>query len=83
MDQSQDADLKRCFGRAEKIIDCDWEFLSKLKTLKEPHDSMPRLVDLLRYLTTPGVEDIWVLLDIKVSLFPLYLPLFSCRLTEI
>ena len=64
----QDKDLKRCFGRNEKLIDCDSEFLTKLKTLKEPHQSMPRLVDLLEYLAQPGLEDIWVLLDIKVSL---------------
>jgi hypothetical protein len=59
--------LKRCFGRDEKLIDCDYEFLSKLKTLKEPHESMPRLADLLEYLAQPGLEDIWVLLDIKVG----------------
>jgi phosphatidylglycerol phospholipase C len=29
---------------------------------------MPRLEDLLEYLATPGLEDIWVLLDIKVLL---------------
>jgi hypothetical protein len=29
---------------------------------------MPRLKDLLEYLATPGLEDIWVLLDIKVPL---------------
>jgi hypothetical protein len=61
----QDKDLKRCFGREEKIIDCDYEFLSKLRTLKAPHESMPRLADLLEYLAQPGLEDIWVLLDIK------------------
>jgi tubulin gamma len=60
--------LKRCFGRPEKIIDCDYEFLSKLRTLKEPHDAMPRLVDLLEYLKQPGLEDIWVMLDIKVCI---------------
>lgn len=27
---------------------------------------MPRLKDLLEYLTTPGLENIWVLLDVKV-----------------
>ena len=27
---------------------------------------MPRLIDLLEYLAQPGLEDIWVLLDIKV-----------------
>lgn len=59
--------MKRCFGREEKIIDCDYEFLSKLRTLKEPHEPMPRLADLLEYLAQPGLEDIWVLLDIKVS----------------
>jgi tubulin gamma len=37
-----------------------------MKTLKEPHESMPRLVDLLEYLAQPGLEEIWVLLDIKV-----------------
>jgi len=58
--------LKRCFGRPEKLIDCDYEFLSKMKTLKEPHESMPRLADLLEYLAQPGLEEIWVLLDIKV-----------------
>jgi hypothetical protein len=63
---AQDKDLKRCFGRDEKIIDCPYEMLSKLKTLSEPHESMPRLADLLGYLAQPGLEDIWVLLDIKV-----------------
>lgn len=29
---------------------------------------MPRLKDLLEYLATPGLEDIWLLLDIKVLL---------------
>ncbi|KAL1593435.1 gamma-tubulin [Nothophoma quercina] len=64
---SHDKDLKRCFGRKEKLIDCDYEFVSKLKTLKEPHESMPRLADLLEYLAQPGLEDIWVLLDIKLD----------------
>jgi glycerophosphoryl diester phosphodiesterase len=64
---SHDKDLKRCFGRQEKIIDCDYEFLSTVRTLKEPHEPMPRLVDLLEYLAQPGLEDIWVLLDIKVG----------------
>jgi len=68
----QDPDLKRCFGRTEKIMDCDWEFLSKLKTLREPHDSMPRLVDLLEYLAKPELERIWLLLDIKVGIYRLH-----------
>ena len=64
---SHDKDLKRCFGRKEKLINCDYDFVSKLKTLKEPHESMPRLGDLLEYLAQPGLEKIWELLDIKVS----------------
>ncbi|KAH6683033.1 putative glycerophosphoryl diester phosphodiesterase [Halenospora varia] len=63
---SHDATLKRCFGKDEKIIDCDWSYLKTLRTLKEPHEPMPRLKDLLEYLASPGLEDIWVLLDIKV-----------------
>jgi hypothetical protein len=31
---------------------------------------MPRLSDLLEYLASPGVEDVWVLLDIKVRIRP-------------
>lgn len=34
---------------------------------------MPRLIDLLEYLAQPGLEDIWVLLDIKVRLKRLWL----------
>jgi tubulin gamma len=78
-DCSQDKDLKRCFGREEKIIDCDYEFISKLRTLKEPHEPMPRLADLLEYLAQPGLEDIWVMLDIKVSrLVDLYSHMLTC-----
>ncbi|KAI8943183.1 hypothetical protein NX059_001212 [Plenodomus lindquistii] len=64
---SHDKDLKRCFGREEKIIDCDYEFLSGLRTLKAPHESLPRLADLLEYLAQPGLEEIWVMLDIKLD----------------
>lgn len=64
---SHDKTLKRCFGRDEKLIDCDWEFISKLKTLQEPHEPMPRLADLLEYLAQPGLEDIWLMLDIKLD----------------
>lgn len=34
---------------------------------------MPRLLDLLHFLATPGLEETWLLLDIKVQtiLFPL------------
>ncbi|KAI9791682.1 MAG: hypothetical protein M1833_001348 [Piccolia ochrophora] len=64
---SHDATLKRCYGRQEKIIDCDWDFLKTLRTLKAPYTPMPRLEDLLNYLASPGVEDIWLLLDIKLD----------------
>ncbi|KAF2028657.1 tubulin-domain-containing protein [Setomelanomma holmii] len=64
---SHDKDLKRCFGRDEKLIGCDYEFVSKLRTLKEPHEAMPRLADLLEYMAQPGLEEIWVLLDIKLD----------------
>lgn len=64
---SHDQDLMRCFGREEKIIDCDYEFLSKLRTLKAPYEPLPRLADLLEYLTQPGLEEIWVMLDIKLD----------------
>jgi hypothetical protein len=64
----QDPSLKRCFGKDEKIADCDWDYLSTLKTLAQPHQGLPRLSDLLEYLTEPGLEKIWVLLDIKASL---------------
>lgn len=64
---SHDATLKRCFGLEDKVIDCDWKFLETLETLKEPRQKMPRLKDLLQYMATPGLEDIWLLLDIKVK----------------
>ncbi|RDW62681.1 hypothetical protein BP5796_10983 [Coleophoma crateriformis] len=64
---SHDDTLKRCFGKDEKVIDCDWSYLKTLKTLKEPSEHMPRFLDLLEYLTTPGLEDIWLLLDIKLD----------------
>ncbi|KAI9813452.1 MAG: hypothetical protein M1827_004127 [Pycnora praestabilis] len=64
---SHDATLKRCFGKDEKIIDCDWDYISTLRTLKVPHESMPRLKDLLEYIASPGLEHIWLLLDIKLD----------------
>lgn len=62
----QDANLKRCFGKDEKIIDCTWEYISQQRTLVAPHEPMPRLKDLLEFLASPGMETVWVLLDIKV-----------------
>ena len=63
----QDGDLKRCFGHKEKIIDCNWDYLSSLRTLRTPHEPMPRLVDLLDYVSQPGLEHIWLFLDIKLD----------------
>lgn len=67
-DEFQDATLKRCFGREEKVIDCTWEELSSVRTVREPRSPMPRLVDLLAYLAQPEVGHIWLVLDIKVSM---------------
>lgn len=62
---SHDASLKRCFGIDKKVADCDWSYLSTLTTLREPKQSLPRLVDLLEYLARPEAEHIWLLLDVK------------------
>lgn len=64
---SHDPDLKRCFGRTERIIDCNWDFISQLQTTRAPHQPMPRLQDLLEYLTHPTLQDVWILLDIKLD----------------
>ncbi|KAK5086561.1 hypothetical protein LTR05_003729 [Lithohypha guttulata] len=64
---SHDTDLKRCFGRQERIIECDWQFLSQLRTIKAPHEPMPRLQDLLEYIANPELQHIWILLDIKLD----------------
>ncbi|KAK4964103.1 hypothetical protein LTR28_004059 [Elasticomyces elasticus] len=64
---SHDMTLERCFGRPEKIVDCDWSYLSTLQTLKEPHESMPRLKDVLDLLAKPGLEQVWLMLDIKMD----------------
>ena len=64
---SHDATLKRCYGREEKIKDCTWDEIKNLRTLKEPHEPMPKLQDLLQYLAQPGLEEIWLLLDIKLD----------------
>ncbi|KAL2871236.1 uncharacterized protein BJX67DRAFT_370024 [Aspergillus lucknowensis] len=54
-------------AHGDLIADCDWEYLSKLRTLGESREAMPRLVDLLSYLSEPEQEHIWLLLDIKVA----------------
>ncbi|RMZ79928.1 hypothetical protein DV738_g3050, partial [Chaetothyriales sp. CBS 135597] len=64
---SHDADLKRCFGHKEKLIDSDWSYLSTLRTLQAPHEPLPRLSELLTYLSQPELSKIWLMLDIKVD----------------
>jgi glycerophosphoryl diester phosphodiesterase len=63
----KDPDLKRCFGAKEKIIECDWEYLSTKRTIREPHVPMPRFQDLLEYVAQPGLEHVWLFLDIKLD----------------
>lgn len=64
---SHDANLKRCFGKEDKLIDRKWEEIRDLQTLQTPHQTMPRLQDLLEFLASPDTnENIWLLLDIKV-----------------
>jgi len=41
--------------------------MADLRTLREPHVPPPRLDELLQFLVTPGLEKIWLLLDIKVD----------------
>lgn len=62
----QDGNLKRTFGVDRKVNEVDWEFISGLKSVREPHLGLPRLLDLLQWLAQPGREKTWVLLDIKV-----------------
>ena len=64
---SHDADLKRCFGHKDKIIDCEWSWLSTLRTSRTPSEPMPRLSELLEYLAQPHLSHLWVLLDIKLD----------------
>lgn len=82
---SHDPSLKRCFGVDLLIKDCTWSYLSSLRTLKEPHEPLPRLVDLLEYLVSgPETERIWVLLDIKIDDKPEdLLRAVACAFTEV
>jgi phosphatidylglycerol phospholipase C len=64
---SHDPTLQRCYGIKKKIGDCDWEYLKTLRTLQAPYEPMPRFVDILEFLRQPGHENIWALLDIKVT----------------
>jgi hypothetical protein len=58
--------LKRCFGKEDKIIDCEWDYLTTLRTTMEPHEHLPTLKEFLEYLAKPERDNIWTLLDIKV-----------------
>ncbi|KAM0483583.1 hypothetical protein ACHAPX_002074 [Trichoderma viride] len=82
---SHDPSLKRCFGVDLLIKDCTWSYLSSLRTTKQPYEPLPRLVDLLQYLTSgPETEKIWVLLDIKIDDKPEHLlHAIACALTEV
>ncbi|KAI1425678.1 PLC-like phosphodiesterase [Xylaria sp. FL1777] len=60
-----DETLQRCYGNKAKVRDLDWSDISKLRTLREPRQPMPRLIDLLEYVGQPGLENIWLMLDIK------------------
>jgi glycerophosphoryl diester phosphodiesterase len=76
-----DETLQRCYGNKAKVRDLDWSEISQLRTLREPQQPMPRLVDLLEYLGQPGLEDTWLMLDIKVN-SPLPKWLFSAEPTK-
>ncbi|KAI0973986.1 PLC-like phosphodiesterase [Xylaria arbuscula] len=60
-----DETLQRCYGIKAKVRDLDWSEISRLRTIREPRQPMPRLIDLLEYLDQPGLEDIGLMLDIK------------------
>lgn len=64
---SHDPSLKRCYGVDKKIANCDWEFLETLRTVREPKEPLPRFKELLEWLATPGLQKIWVVLDIKID----------------
>ena len=59
--------MERCFGEKKKIIDCDWKYLSTLRTVELPHEPMPQLRELLEYVAQPDLQYLWILLDIKLD----------------
>lgn len=79
-DETQDGDLKRCFGVDKRVNECDWSYLRTLRTIKAPHEPMPSLEELLAFLAECEQEDMWLILDIKVRTpgGPLALPLGLC-----
>ncbi|KAJ6783380.1 hypothetical protein PWT90_06771 [Aphanocladium album] len=62
-----DPTLKRCFGVDKMIADCDWEYISTLRSLKPPHLGIPRLSDVLELLAEDGMASTWCVLDIKID----------------
>lgn len=48
------------------MADSTWDEIKSLWMLQPPHQPVARLDELLEYLVTTGLEDIWLLLDIKV-----------------
>lgn len=75
----QDPTLKRCFGVDAKIVDCTWEYIQTLRTVQSPHEPMPRLDEFLEWLASPGLEHIWVILDIKLLLPTFWQAVFNNR----
>ena len=68
--------MKRCYGVAKKIADCDWEYISTLRSSRSPHVGMPRLSDVLGLLAENGMQKTWCVLDIKVCRIQPPPPLF-------
>ncbi|KAI1362678.1 PLC-like phosphodiesterase [Xylaria arbuscula] len=60
-----DETLQRCYGNKARVRDLSWAEISRLRTLREPRQPMPRLIDLLEYLNQPGLEQTQLMLDIK------------------
>ena len=61
-----DPSLRRTFGDKALVRDREWAQLAALRTLRAPHEPMARLVDFLHFLNGDGMQDVWVMLDIKV-----------------
>ena len=49
------------------MIDCKWEYLKTVRSLRAPGEPLTSLRELLEYVSQPGLEHIWILLDIKVD----------------
>lgn len=60
-------DLKRCFGVDKKVSECDWSYLQTLRTVRAPHEPIPSLEELLAFLAEYEQQDMWLILDIKVT----------------